>query len=200
MRLEKASQKAIKYACMNFHYAKAIPVNCFGFSVINEKGEWCGCILYALGANKNLPLKYGLKQGQVLELVRVALNGKQKNVSKPLSLSIKLIKKKCPLVQLIVSYADMNHNHFGTIYQATNWYYDGVSSKTKTPFLNGKRIHAKSLLSKYGTDDINKLNQMGINVSYVTDKPKHRYIFPLYNDLKNKVKIASQPYPKQTSA
>ena len=33
MRLEKASYKAIKYACLNFHYAKSIPVNTFGYSV-----------------------------------------------------------------------------------------------------------------------------------------------------------------------
>ena len=37
MRLEKASYKAIKYACLNFHYAKAIPVNTFGFNVFNNK-------------------------------------------------------------------------------------------------------------------------------------------------------------------
>jgi hypothetical protein len=60
MRLEKASHKAIKYACMNFHYAKAVPVNVLGFSVFNQKNEWCGCILYGSGANNNMPKPYGL--------------------------------------------------------------------------------------------------------------------------------------------
>jgi hypothetical protein len=39
MRLEKASYKAIVYACMNFHYAKSIPVVQSGFSVFNDLNE-----------------------------------------------------------------------------------------------------------------------------------------------------------------
>ena len=37
MRLEIASNKAIKYACLNFHYSKSVPVNTFGYSVFNKK-------------------------------------------------------------------------------------------------------------------------------------------------------------------
>ena len=77
MRLEKASYKAIKYACMKFHYAKSVPVNVFGYSVFNDKNEWCGVILYGTGANNNISKQYNLKQGNVIELVRMALNGKQ---------------------------------------------------------------------------------------------------------------------------
>ena len=54
MRLEIASNKAIKYACMNFHYAKAVPVNTFGYSVFNDNNEWCGVILYGTGARPNI--------------------------------------------------------------------------------------------------------------------------------------------------
>ena len=67
MRLEKASRKAIVYACMNFHYAKTIPVNVFGYSVFNNKNEWCGVILYGTGAANNIGMPFGLSQGQVLE-------------------------------------------------------------------------------------------------------------------------------------
>lgn len=41
MRLEKASYKAIKYACINFHYAKAVPTYSIGYSVFNNNNEWC---------------------------------------------------------------------------------------------------------------------------------------------------------------
>ena len=53
MILKKASYKAIKYACLKFHYAKSVPGNVFGYSVFNEKKEWCGCIVYGLGSNNN---------------------------------------------------------------------------------------------------------------------------------------------------
>jgi hypothetical protein len=103
--LKKASYKAIEYACMKFHYAKSIPVNVFGYSVF-ENDEWCGCIVYGTGANNNIANPYDLKQGQVIELVRMALNGEQSVTSKALSISLKLVKKDCPLVKLIVSYAE----------------------------------------------------------------------------------------------
>ena len=54
MILKKASHKAIKYSCLKFHYAKSVPVNVMGFSVFNKKNEWCGCIVYGLGANNNI--------------------------------------------------------------------------------------------------------------------------------------------------
>jgi hypothetical protein len=93
MRLEIASHKAIKYACMNFHYAKSVPVNTFGYSVFNDNNEWCGVVLFGSGANNNLPKPYGLKSGQAMELVRMALNGKQESTSKAMSISLKLLVK-----------------------------------------------------------------------------------------------------------
>jgi hypothetical protein len=97
MRLEKASYKAIKYACMNFHYAKAIPstrakVN--GYSVFNDEGDWCGVIIFSGGASANMGTPYKLKFGQYAELVRMALNGKHDSTSKVMSIAVKLFKKK----------------------------------------------------------------------------------------------------------
>ena len=96
MRLEIASKKAIKYACLNFHYAKVVPVNTFGYSVFNNDNEWCGVILFGGGASANVGKPYKLNYGQYLELVRMALNGKQESTSKAMSIAIKLIKKKKP--------------------------------------------------------------------------------------------------------
>ena len=50
MILKKASYKAIKYACLKFHYAKIVPVVHIAFSVFNKKGEWCGVICFGGGA------------------------------------------------------------------------------------------------------------------------------------------------------
>ena len=40
MRITRANNKAIEYACKNFHYAKAVPVNTVGYNVYNSKEEW----------------------------------------------------------------------------------------------------------------------------------------------------------------
>ena len=123
MRLEIASNKAIKYACINFHYAKIQPAHCFGYSVFNNNNEWCGCILFGGGAGAYMGKPFGLGFGQYLELNRMALNGKQESTSKAMSIAIKLIKQKNPTVKLLISYADKGQEHIGTIYQATNWYF-----------------------------------------------------------------------------
>lgn len=146
MKITYATKEAVKYACLHFHYAKAVPVNTVGYNIYNDNGEWCGVILYGTGANNNIGNEFGLKQGQCVELVRVALNGKQECTSKAIALSLKQIKKDLPLCRLIVSYADCDQNHLGTIYQATNWLFVGTklqNSHDSSWIVNGKRVHGR---------------------------------------------------------
>ena len=82
MRLTLANAKAIKHACLKFHYAKSVPSVQYGFNVYNDDDEWCGVICYGGGATPNIGKPFGLMQGEILELVRVALNGKQKTTFK----------------------------------------------------------------------------------------------------------------------
>jgi hypothetical protein len=191
MRLEIASYKAIKYACLNFHYAKAVPVNTFGYSVFNAKNEWCGVALFGTGASPQIGKQYDLKQGQVIEFVRMALNGKQITTSEILSKSIKLIKKDLPLVKLIVSYADQEQGHTGVIYQATNWYYLGEVKSP--PIIEGK--HNKSMGGSIGA--ARKI--LGREPKVYYPKPKHKYIYPLDKSLIPLCKSLSKLYPKKNA-
>lgn len=202
MILKKASYKAIEYSCKKFHYAKSVPVNVFGYSVF-ENNEWCGCIVYGTGANNNIAKTYNLNQGQVIELVRVALNGKQSNTSKPLSISLKLISKDCPLVKLIVSYADIDQEHEGIIYQATNWFFEKVVMRNKHDasfVIDGKRIHGKTISDKCKRsglskteENIRKVYKTNSVEKYVTEG-KIKYIYPIDKSLTDMCKRISKPY------
>lgn len=196
MKLEKASYKAIKYACMNFHYAKSIPstrakVN--GYAVFNDKNEWCGVIIFSGGASANMGSPFGLKFGQYAELVRMALNGKQSSTSKVMSLAIKLFKKDNPLVKLLISYADKGQNHIGVIYQATNWYFidESVSSGTDI-FYKGVWRHDRNLneLPKKILNELPKRKRSG----------KYKYIYPLDKSIIPFCKSLAKPYPKKNAA
>jgi hypothetical protein len=189
MRLEIASYKAIKYACLNFHYAKAIPVNVFGYSVFNENNEWCGVALFGTGASPQIGKQYNLNQGQVIEFVRMALNGKQSKTSEVLGKSIKLIKKDLPLVKLIVSYADQEQGHTGVIYQATNWYYLGEVKSP--PIIEGK--HNKSMGGSIGA--ARKI--LGREPNVYLPKPKYKYLYSIDKSLIPLCKSLSKPYPKK---
>lgn len=190
MRLEKASYKAIKYACLNFHYAKSVPVNCIAFSVFNGKSEWCGCIVYGPGANNNMGASYNLMNGQYLELTRMALNGKQESTSMALSISMKLIKKLNPTLKLLISYADKGQNHTGTIYQATNWYYvQNIESSGNEIFYNGKWMHQRM--------STQVPNEYFRTLPKRKKSGKYKYIYPIDKGLVTLCKSLSKPYPKK---
>lgn len=189
MILKKASTKAIRYACMNFHYAKAIPVTSLAYSVFNKKNEWCGVITYGFGASANMGKPFGLKHGEYLELTRMALNGKQESTSKAMAVSLKLIKKDAPLVKLVISYADKGQNHIGIIYQATNWYFINESdSSGYEVFYKGKWVHDRvpNELPKSQRDLLKKRKKSG----------KRKYIYPLKKEMLYLCNSLKKDYPK----
>lgn len=200
MKLELASHQAVKYACLNFHYGKSLPLSLCAYSVFNNNNEWCGCIVYSTGANPNHGKQFGIVQGEVCELVRVALNGKQESTSKALAISIRLLKKANPLLKLIISYADCDQHHIGTLYQATNFIYAGkVQLNGGTPRIKvlGKVTHGRTIGKrgwKQNIDWIRKHIDPAAEKVYTTGKLK--YLYPLTEAMKEKVKQLAQPYPK----
>jgi hypothetical protein len=191
MRLEIASNKAVKYACLNFHYAKSVPTYSIGYSVF-ENNNWCGVVLFGGGASVNMPKKFNLKNGQYLELNRMALNGKQFSTSKVISIAIKLIKKECPTVKMLFSYADKAQEHKGIIYQATNWYYiENIESSGTEYLLNGIWKHDRGRYNwKVDFKKLTKRKKAG----------KHKYIYPLDKTLIPLCKSLAKPYPKKNAA
>jgi hypothetical protein len=204
MRLERASYKAIQHACMNFHYAKRLPANpMIGYSVFNDTNEWCGVIIFNNGS-LSIEKPYKLSKGNVCELVRVALNGKQETTSKAVSIAIKLFSKSNPLVKLLVSYADTDQNHNGTLYQATNWYLTD-SKVTGDEYINpytNKPIHSRSH-SESGYKNMFGVKKQVFKTSQLTRVKKgikHKYIYPLDKTLVPLCKSLAKPYPKSNAA
>ena len=198
MRLEKASYQALKYACLHFHYSHTIPQTRLGYSVFNMKGEWCGVILFSNGANQFIASSFNMVQGQVIELVRVALNGKQECTSQALAMSLKLLKMDALAVKLVVSYADRNQGHIGTIYQATNWYYLGEFASERGVMLKGKLTHRRSINSKYGTSNIDWLREhVDSKAEIIKGETKIKYVFPLDKRCVKAIRSISKPYPKK---
>lgn len=207
MRLTYATHKAIDYACKHFHYAKAVPVNTLGYNVYNDNGEWCGVVLFGTGANNNIGKEYGLKQGQVFELVRVALNGKQSCTSQAVALSLKQLHKDCPLCRLVVSYADIDQSHLGTIYQATNWAFVGTMMKDQHDsswIVKGKRYHGRIvsdwIRNRGGLQGLTRHQFLqkyyDPNAQPYITKGKRKYLMPMDKRMRKQIEPLRQPYPK----
>ena len=135
--------------------------------------------------------KFNLRNGQYLELNRMALNGKQSSTSKVLSIAIKLIKKECPTVKMLFSYADKGQNHNGIIYQATNWIYiENIESSGTEYFLNGIWKHDRGRYN-WAIDfkTLPKRKKAG----------KHKYVYPLDKSLIEICNNLKKPFPKNLS-
>lgn len=201
MRISKAAFIACEYACINFHYAKRTPVVNCAFNIFNDDDEWCGVIIYGSGATPHLASPYDKWQGQVLELVRVALNGKQGhgNTSKAVSLTLRQLKKYRPWCDLVVSYADLDQNHVGTLYQATNWVYTGVvNADTRGAFIvYGEKMHPRSVGGKGWKQSLLWLREnVDKDAKEFITNGKHKYIYPLNKKMCQRVKLLSMEYPK----
>lgn len=150
--------------------------------------------MYSLGANNRLGNQYGLIMGEICELTRIALNGKQGITSQALSISLKLLPKYIPLVRLVVPFADQNQNHYGIIYQATNWYYTGIGKSTPEYYINGRWMHQRQVgslnIPLIGLKDKVKTRQ-GLN--------KFKYLYPIDKTLTQLCKKISKPYPKHAA-
>lgn len=98
-----------------------------------ERGpELLGCVVYS-APPREADKRYG---GKTWELARLyLLDEVPKNAETWLiGKSVKWIKRYCPEVRHLLSYADPSAGHCGTIYKAANWRLDGMTDdERKTP-------------------------------------------------------------------
>lgn len=200
LRIDWATSDAARFACINWHYAKAVPVGKLVKVGAWEDGKFIGCVLFGRGANKNMPKPYGLGQDECVELVRVALTAHLTPVSKIMMFAVKFLKRSNPGIRLVVSYADLDSNHHGGIYQATNWIYEGLFGKDSVSafIINGKKTHRKSIDSLGVKQSIAEVRRcLDANAKEFRTKGKHKYLMPLDAEMRERILLLSKPYPKR---
>ncbi len=106
---------------------------------------------------------------------------------------------------LIVAYSDVKWNEIGTIYQACNFLYLGVTEPggQSNYILNGKKLSGWVVRKKYGTRNINILKSMGLDVNKIPLNPKHRYLYinapsVLKKFITRDLSSLKQDYPKRS--
>ena len=100
-------------------------------------------------------------------------------------------------VWFLITYADPAQGHVGTIYQATNWLYTGLS--TSTPLYDagdGVARHSRSFGQVFGTHSIRHFERHGVNVRTVPQSAKHRYVYFVDRDWQKRLLVPVLPYPK----
>ena len=116
--------------------------------------------------------------------------------SRILGVILRALKKQTG-VMFIVAYADSAQGHVGTIYQASNWIYTGLSQATPLYSLGGQPPrHSRSLSHSYGTRDAVYFAAHGVDLRKVPQQPKHRYIYFLDPAWRPRLRVEAKPYPK----
>jgi hypothetical protein len=191
LKIDWATHEAAKYAVENWHYSEVMPAGKLVKVGAWEDGRFIGTVIFGRGANNNIGKPYGLDQTAACELVRIALRGHVTPVSKIAAIAMRFLKKNSPGLRLIVSYADPLQGHHGGIYQAGNWVYSGRSSAQPAVIYNGKVMHKRTAVDKFGSIE-------GMQKSPVTSK--HKYLMPLDAEMKKKILPLARPYPKRASS
>ena len=204
LRIDWATHEAAKYACEHWHYSGSIPTPplvCVGGW---EQSSFIGVVVFGRGANNNLGKPYGLLQTQCCELVRIALRNHNTEVSRIVSLAMKLIKRNHKTLKLVISYADPMQGHHGGIYQAGNWIYTGKTTPDRFYITHeGKRVHSRMVCESgfkkvYGQKR-RVLKPHECKEKHTTDG-KHRYLMPLDAEMRKRILPLSKPYPKRASS
>jgi len=200
LKIDWASHEAAKYACLNWHYSKAVPMPPIVKIGVWEDNKFIGVVLFSRGASPMLGAAYGLEQIECCELTRIALTKHKTSVSRIIAISLKFLKKNNPGLKLIVSFADQNEGHHGGIYQAGGWIYSGKSAE-KNDYLgpDGKKYLSRQVAESGYVKQFGKMTKAFKRSDCVAIPVlgKHRYLMPLDKEMSAKIAPLAKPYLKR---
>jgi hypothetical protein len=194
LRLDWATHEAAKFACLNWHYSRSIPVGKLVRIGVWEGGKFIGVVLFSWGANNRLGQPYGLGMLECCELVRVALTKHVTPVSRIMAVALKFLRKQSPGIRLVVSFADPVAGHHGGIYQAGGWIYSGTSAPSYEFWHQGRRLQKRAYTGEnYGAPKM----ALPLGAEKRATPGKHRYLMPLDAAMRAQLEQISKPYPKR---
>jgi hypothetical protein len=199
LKIDWATHEAAKYACLNWHYSKSVPVPPLVKVGVWENEKFIGVVVFSRGASSNLMTPYGLTQDEGCELTRIALTKHTAEVSRIVRLAILFLKKNSPALRLIVSFADPQYGHHGGVYQAGNWIFSGDTASGVEYWKDGKRLHSRQVSEK-GWNIQQGVRRKTVRPSecmIVKTKGKHRYLMPLDDKMRSTILPLAKPYPKR---
>jgi hypothetical protein len=105
---------------------------------------------------------------------------------------------------LVVAYSDPKYNEIGTIYQASNFYYLGMTNpKGQSDYIiRGKKISGWKVRKLFGTRELSKLRSIDPKLKRIPLTKKYIYVYPAISNNKKKniiaeLKSISYSYPKR---
>ena len=186
------AQGGPKWAVEHWHYSGRMPLFKQNYIGVWESGAYIGCVVFGRSVTPHLGDQFSLSCTEVVELTRVALTTHECSVSRVVSIATRLIRQKNPGLRLLVSYADVNVGHVGTIYQAANWIYVGRSASIRQYWWRNQWRNDTSMFRAFKSEP--SLRQACQTRRLM---PKYKYLMPLDAAMRTQIEPLRQPYPKR---
>jgi hypothetical protein len=151
-----------------------------------------------------------LERDEVLELTRLfVFDDYGSNIeSWFLGQTFDWLRINVPKIKGLISYSDPKEGHCGTIYQATNWLYQGNKLRFNDSWdfrweENGDWHHQRTSYVKFGTNNPKEIQKISASTFWIRKNPrKHRYVYILAKGgvrrkLMKTIKHPTFPYPKE---
>lgn len=191
---------------MHWHYSKRMPRSKEAHIGVWEDGAFIGALIFGGGANHHLASSYGLDPVQACELLRVALTNHVSPVSQIAAIALRMVRRSFTGLRLVISFADPDEGHMGTIYQAGNWLYFGTTNPADEFLVHGKKWHGRALRSTLVTagmtqgTTLERARTADPDAQIVKGSAKHRYLYPLDDAMRAQLTRLAKPYPKRATS
>lgn len=180
IRLTPLSQSCTQFLD-SYHYAKSGRNSKRIYSAYLD-GELIAVAKFSPVTRKESASRLNLKCNEIFELDRLCIHPqfhKKNFASWFLSRTLKSFFKDNPSVRTLISFADPNFGHVGTVYEASNWVKDGKTKVSyhyidKTGFhINKKRVYDIASKLRMTEESYASKHQL----EKFRDPPKSRYLY-----------------------
>jgi len=215
LSIRQIDKPTAKKMVVKYHYSKLWTKCSVALGLFHKTGnehsffdeaeeEMVGVIVYGdpIGRLTGQSISDEIKRTEVLELTRLFIHdGYGSNIeSWFISQSFNWLRKFRTEIKALVSYASPVEGHSGTIYQATNWIYQGNRIRPNDSWLykweeDGEWQHGRTIFPYYGTNNIEKLRNLVPKDFWIKKElRKHRYVYFNCNKRRKKELIAKLKY------
>ena len=196
-KVELSEYKVVKPLIEKWHYSHSVrglhASYCFGLFDEDMFGfpKLIGGMIYGVPSSRmgQKSVRYGNEPGKVLELNRLCcIDDTPTNTeSYFIGQTLKWLSSNTDY-QVVVSYADPDYGHSGTIYKATNFLHYGMSGSDKVLIVDGEKYHRRFINKDTpAAYEIKRRYEDGDDNVYFKPTPeKHIYIYYLDKRLKRK--------------
>ncbi len=198
--VKKVSRIEVTTFIEEWHYSKSINgcISDYCFA-LKDEGTLKGALIFGRMAMANQWKRFAEKPSEVIELRRLCcIDNTPKNTeSYFIGKALRLLQKEWK-GKIVVSYADKEYKHTGTIYKATNFKMIGEIKGSKVIIFKGKKYHDKTIRTKYKGKlkpfaiEIKKALEQG-DAYYKQTAGKYTYVYTFANTKK----YNKHRYPQQ---